>query len=271
MPHKPKRQLKKILQAVNQVTEIEHISHADAVWTWGETATHTLGRHFSVLVWNVWKQAGGELFERDFYRLLAGVDIGIFQELLLDFDFAADLGELNLRMTHAGTYRRKDGKRDGVMTLARAMNARPSVRVMSKKYEPILKTTKAALISYYKIEGSQGLDLAVCNIHAPLIRSPKQAASDLELIVETLELHEGPILFAGDFNTFSRPYLLRIDEALAKLGLERKVLKEDPRVKLAQLDHVYLRGLRAISAEVITSTVSSDHFPLVCQLQLDHD
>ena len=80
---------------------------------------------------------------------------------------------------------------------------------------------------------------------------------------------EEPVIVAGDFNDWGRG-LARL---LARAGLQEFEGERKPtypaRLPLAQLDHVYARGLRAISVMVPQGRIwrqMSDHLPLVTEL-----
>ena len=68
---------------------------------------------------------------------------------------------------HAASYKRRDGLRDGVMTVSRVASIGASMRIICKYPEPVLRTPKAALFKFYQIEGSPRSaprDQRACNL-----------------------------------------------------------------------------------------------------------
>ncbi|MCX6117494.1 MAG: hypothetical protein NT027_08135 [Proteobacteria bacterium] len=268
---KPKRSVAKVIASVKQVVKIAHISDEEAIWRWGHAERPFLldnqNQIFRVGIWNVWKQSGGDQFEEEFTSFASRLDVVICQEALLT-DMALRLFAQNgFEAIHAGTYRRLDGCRDGVLTMAKVAAIGNVHRVLSKTPEPLLKTTKAALVSFYPVQAG-GAPLAVVNLHATLIRSPKSAGNEVRRIIESIEFHEGPVIFAGDFNTFSERYLDEMSKALAAIGCHHVVIENDPRVKLARLDQVFIKNLDLKSVSIDVMTKHSDHFPIVCEFKL---
>ncbi|NMU84205.1 hypothetical protein HKB16_15060, partial [Vibrio parahaemolyticus] len=68
--------------------------------------------------------------------------------------------------------------------------------------EPWLRLPKSALYSQYHL--SNGEKLAVVNVHAiNFTVGTKEYVSQLTALEMLLKHHVGPILFAGDFNSWS--------------------------------------------------------------------
>jgi endonuclease/exonuclease/phosphatase (EEP) superfamily protein YafD len=157
---------------------------------------------------------------------------------------------------------RRDGLRDGVMTVSRA-GARPPVRRVVCKYpEPFLKTPKVALIQAFELHGTDDR-LLVVNIHATLIRLKSAAIEEMEHLIQAIPSHDGPMLLAGDFNTFTPGYLRAVAGTLQKLGLDYVPIPNDPRPRTQALDQVFVRGLQVNTIQVDTTVRNSDHFPIL--------
>jgi endonuclease/exonuclease/phosphatase family metal-dependent hydrolase len=85
---------------------------------------------------------------------------------------------------------------------------------------------------------------------------------------------QAPVLVAGDFNDWGE----RLTHTLAAAGLHQaggRALPTYPsRLPLAQLDHVYARGLQPLGAQVPHGRIwrqMSDHLPLVAEFRLHED
>lgn len=264
---RPRRPVAKVLQSVRQVLKISHIAESEAVWQWGEAKLEALPRNFELGVWNIWKGSGGEGFLGEYRRIVKDRHLLLFQEALLTLKGLGHFVPSGYAAHHGATYRRKDGLREGVMTVSLARTANIAQRILCLVPEPLLKTTKATLVTMYKIEGGDQV-LCVVNMHATLLRSPGAAARELEQVIDQIAGHEGPILYAGDFNTFSRAYIEAVDRVLLSIGLRRVVLEGDPRSATTALDQIYIRGLVIKNARIDTSFSHSDHFPIMASVEI---
>ena len=86
-------------------------------------------------------------------------------------------------------------------------------------------------------------------------------------LADLMGQHQGPIILAGDLNTWSDSRQAVVDELMSWHGLEPVSFEPDLRTRVfgRVLDHIYIRGLRALSAEVIP-VGTSDHNPLRVRL-----
>ncbi len=93
--------------------------------------------------------------------------------------------------------------------------------------------------------------------------------SQLAAMQETLARHDGPIIFAGDLNTWTEGRLAAVQEATAALGLAEVRFEHDRRKLFfgKQLDHIFVRGL-TLSTSAATEVTSSDHNPVEARLQV---
>ncbi len=239
----------------------------ESIWQWGEPKTKALPEVIDIGVWNIWKGSGGEAFISEYRRMLATCHLLLAQEALLTLRALAQFAPSGYAALHGATYRRKDGIRDGVMTVSSAPLDGVPQRILCLAPEPLLNTTKASLVSTYKIENSDQR-LCVVNIHATLIRRPSTAVRELEQVLSYIFEHHGPLIFAGDFNTFSKAYITEVDRVLSSVGLSRVIIEGDPRTTTTALDQIYVRDIEVLQASVDTSFQHSDHFPILAKLKL---
>lgn len=130
--------------------------------------------------------------------------------------------------------------------------------------EPILNTPKAISLQKYK-RGKQ--DLLIINIHAINFRLLKAFKKHITQVDSDIKNHKGPIIYAGDFNTWSKSKKDFIDNYLASYGLKEAVMK---RVHNGlHLDHIYLRGFKNFQAEQLENKSTSDHYPIMLNVQDD--
>jgi endonuclease/exonuclease/phosphatase (EEP) superfamily protein YafD len=69
--------------------------------------------------------------------------------------------------------------------------------------EPILRTAKSSGLSYFPIAGRTD-QLLVINTHAMNFNFGQPFRSQIEGTVRMIEGHVGPMIWAGDFNTWSK-------------------------------------------------------------------
>lgn len=268
---KPKRPLKKVLSQMRMARNVTAVKDHEAIKKFG----HGDQKFFSEIIlttWNIWKGAGEEFFKRDFLKLAQQSNLILIQEALLTpvneqifLDVAVDE---KLSISHAASYIRQDGCVEGVMTLSKVETSLEPARILCERPEFLLKTFKTALVTTYPFQQSKN-KLKVINLHARLLRGPKTAATDLDFILKKMAVdeHSGPIIVAGDFNTFSRRHLETISAVLLSHNIKRVPIKDDPRIPRESLDQIFIRGLKVIKIKIDTSIKSSDHFPLICHLR----
>jgi endonuclease/exonuclease/phosphatase (EEP) superfamily protein YafD len=215
----------------------------------------------------MFKGLGGEHFYNDLRLLSFQSDFLLLQEALLSRRSLAELAPHGFLGVHGASYERADRLRDGVMTLARVGNDHAPQRILCKYPEPLLRTPKAALVTIYPLEG-QTERLMIVNIHATLIRTIRRAVEELDHVLAQLPFHSGPIIFAGDFNTFTPQYFKAVVQKLAEFGLQYVTIPGDPRRGLDHLDQLFVRGLLVKEVWVDTKIRSSDHFPIRAVLEL---
>ena len=264
---KPQRSYKVVMQSLAQVLRIERVSPEESIWQLGSPGLNALPRDdIRVSIWNLCKGAAGISFEHDYRLLCYQSDLILTQEALLSKRSINVFCEPGFKVVHAASYVRKDRLRDGVMTVSRvAPDPSKMIRVVCKYPEPLLKTPKVALVSFYPIENSK-YPLMVVNLHATLIRLKSAAIEEMEHLLSHLPSHQGPILLAGDFNTFTSGYLKAVGSVLQRLSLDYIPIPNDPRPRTQALDQVFCRGLEVHSIAVDTTVKNSDHFPLLLKL-----
>jgi endonuclease/exonuclease/phosphatase (EEP) superfamily protein YafD len=91
----------------------------------------------------------------------------------------------------------------------------------------------------------------------------------LDAMREALAGHQGPIVFAGDLNTWTQARYDAVEETAKALGMTEISFAEDRRKLFMgkQLDHIFIRGL-TMSQSFATEVTSSDHNPVEATLRL---
>lgn len=220
-------------------------------------------RHIGLLVWNIHKGAHPQALA-DLQRLAAGKELVLIQEARLEQEPVRVLREARF-WSFAPGYR-TGSTSTGVMTLSAA---EPLAHCHLADREPWLRSPKAIGITRFKLAASEQT-LAVVNVHAVnftlgLVDFRRQ----IDKIETTLKAHEGPVILAGDFNTWRKARLAVLLQAAHRLRLQEISFDEDARFAPfgSAVDRVFVRDLRVIDAS-IQAVDSSDHNPLSVTLRM---
>ena len=223
--------------------------------THGQPSADAVPRAFTVVVWNVHKQA--EAYEDELPGLTTP-DLVLLQEDIGP-NVGAPLAERG-KAQHVVSFRYvRGGAMTGVTTWTRA-EVLTSVPLRTEAREPIVGTPKSALVSLLPFEG--GGRLLAVNLHGINVRGARLLERQLVAIEAVVRDHDGPLLVAGDFNTWSRRRRAVVEGFAGRLGLRAVFEGEDA----PRLDAVFVRALEVLEARVV-DTKSSDHDALVVRLR----
>lgn len=229
------------------------------------TLEEKLPEQFQVLVWNVHK-GSDEKLPADFSALSRFSSLVLFQEAIDQTTWADKISNENslLAWTLARSFE-SSGYFTGVATGSQVKTLK-RMGYRTEKTEPVTNTPKTMLLSEYRLNDEQ--ILRVLNVHGINFVLNADFYKQVQQIVALLKDHKGPLLVAGDFNTWNadrKSYLL---ESLKSLGLIHIELEKHG---LLELDHVFVRGLRVLRKDVHQEIESSDHKPISVELQtLEH-
>ena len=212
---------------------------------------------FSLVNWNMYKarRAG---WEQDFLRLARDADVVLLQEALLTEQVLEVLRRSQLNWSLATAFRYR-GAEAGVLT---AGSTTLQGVCMQRFREPVVNTPKTSLLTRFPF--SNGDQLVVVNLHAINFTTDtnrfRESWQELETI---LQPYKGPLIVAGDFNTWSSDRQAIAVNATRRLGLEPVHFTADKRTRVFDraIDHVYFRGLQVLEA-VVDEVKTSDHNPM---------
>jgi len=222
-----------------------------------------LNTEFNVLSWNI-RKASGDGWMRDLAKVGGGVDLAFIQEASVRAGIPQVLQQ-PMFPAFAQGYSTPD-QQTGVMTLSAG---EPAGRCALTAREPWLGTPKATGVTEYLLAGTDDRLLAI-NVHAVNFEFGLQNfRAQFYNLRNILAAHSGPVILAGDLNTWSRERQELVDAFAAEFGLNSVGFEPDLRSTAfgRALDHIYVRGLRAIATSVIPVS-SSDHNPLRVRLAL---
>jgi endonuclease/exonuclease/phosphatase (EEP) superfamily protein YafD len=217
-----------------------------------------------VLSWNLHKSAD-DGWDTDLARFAAASDLVLLQEAVLNDATRQVLERSGLDWMMAGAFS-VNGEERGVLVAARA---RAVDGCTLRTFEPLFPVPKSAMVVRFRL--GRDTHVAVANLHGiNFSLGLGRFREQLEGVAAELARHRGPVILAGDFNTWSEArheVLLQIAE---RLGLVA-VLFDDPdgrRLALGRhLDHFYFRGFRLVRASA-PDVKSSDHNPILVELEL---
>lgn len=213
--------------------------------------------------WNIHKESDAG-WQGDLAALGRGSDIVLLQETTLQPALRDMLQAAQFRWVMASSF--IYGEYDiGVLTAARV---EPVASCTQRVVEPLLRLPKSAVISWFALAGSSRT-LAVVNVHAiNFSLSIDVYRAQMAALGDALAAHDGPIIFAGDLNTWSAARRRAVDDVAVGLGLTEVKLGDDKRTLFfgQQLDHILVRGLNVVASKAIVVT-SSDHNPVTATLQ----
>ncbi len=218
-----------------------------------------------LLTWNIHKEDDAG-WQQDLARFTADSDIVLLQEASLGTSLLETLDHARMRFVMASSFVYADTD-VGVLTAARTA---PRASCIERTVEPWLRIPKSAVVSWFALWGTPQT-LAVANIHAiNFSLSVDDYRAQLAALVTVLSTHDGPIVFAGDFNTWNDARQESVRATAAALGLTEIPYGNDRRTLFfgRPVDHILARGLAVVDATAIP-VQSSDHNPVRATLRLD--
>ncbi|EQC50413.1 endonuclease/exonuclease/phosphatase family protein [Bacteriovorax sp. DB6_IX] len=223
---------------------------------------------FKIVVWNMYK-GQNETWEEDFKELAQDTNLLITQEMHLNKKMEQvfkTFGDFEYNTATSFYMYRKD--RTGVATISDSP-ATYQKFLRTRNREPVVRTPKVVLITKYPLVN--GEELLVANIHAINFVSAEKLRRQIDSVANQIKKHTGPVIFAGDFNTWSdkkQSYMRTINKMV---GLtEAQFEGKDDRMKFRgkKLDYIFYRGLNLKSAKVLGEVQGSDHKPLIATFSI---
>ncbi|WP_044470840.1 endonuclease/exonuclease/phosphatase family protein [Mannheimia massilioguelmaensis] len=160
------------------------------------------------------------------------------------------------------------------------LNNESGVNILSKKMPNIVcaKSEKEPWIIIPKVGSAMlfplinGESLLLVNLHLVNFElQPTNYRAQLENIMQLVSKHKGPIILAGDFNTWNQGRLDLLNKLSYQHGLQEVDYEKDVRLRFMgnPLDHVFVRGVKVLQSTSFETT-SSDHNPIVLDVELEN-
>ena len=222
---------------------------------------------FGILSWNVNKRSGIREYRERFRLLRRQWDLHLLmlQEarirrgapfLLEGFHYSASP---NLYAPSSIRY--------GVLTASTVGSLR-SVARLSEGRELGCTSRKPYLLDLIPL--CRGTTLLCLNLHAINFRGTAQYARELRRIDTLLDSHRGPMIVAGDFNSWNPSRLRKLDSFRRRHALEAVPFDPEAVKSFAghPLDFILYRGLHLREFDVDACPGYSDHPPLLARFGL---
>jgi endonuclease/exonuclease/phosphatase (EEP) superfamily protein YafD len=231
-------------------------------------------RSIKVLTWNIAKKSYDKLWAKDFLNILAQYqpDIIFLQEFRLRMEAEHAAGLIEMSWSFAPNFiDAYHQSYSGVLT-ATKLSPLSKFSILTQHHEPIIKTPKVSLITEYPLFNKKQTLLTI-NSHLINFVDLNKFRTQLHEIEFALSAHRGPIIFSGDFNTWSRKRAALLELMANRLGLTPVAFTPHESKKIKRfllsppLDYIFYRGLseKKASAKVLDHICSSDHKPLLAE------
>lgn len=243
------------------------LQSCDAVVTTAAPVENVHGlnpENIAFLNWNIYK-GNDEGWQHDLSAFSENHDVMTIQEATLSEDMTMLLESHGFNWVMNTAFYLDD-------TAAGVMNVASSRVIHScgfKVNEPLIWIPKSALVSYYPIAGSDE-KLLVANIHGiNFTLGVSDYREQLEKLYDAVKHHDGPMIVAGDFNSWSDERMAIVHQLVKKLRLSALEYQVNNKTHLFgnAIDHVFYRQLEPLKHEVQQVT-SSDHNPISVNFRL---
>ncbi|MDR0953725.1 MAG: endonuclease/exonuclease/phosphatase family protein [Elusimicrobiota bacterium] len=231
----------------------------------GRPTKKQLGASFSLCVWN-FQKCKNKKWTDDFAALASDTDIFLGQEIRIHKKVEAALIKTPLYWSSAVSFYSLYKKLATGITIGSL--AKPlHLEIIAPVKEPFVKVPKMTMSAVFDIAGTEML---VINVHAINFKGIKAFEENLRQAKNLLKLFKGPIIIAGDFNTWSKRRLLAAKTLIQSLHMREVKFTPDNRARFFKhpVDYIFTRGLKLQKAW-IPITKSSDHNPMRAIFTLD--
>jgi len=221
-----------------------------------------------LLNWNAHKETGLQWLQ-ELQRMISGVDLLTLQEGVLTSELRHLLSDgYGGGWILANAFTQSD-VHTGVLTASRVQ---PDFFCSFRFAEPIIVVPKTVLISRYPLAGTTET-LMLANMHMVNFSFATRAYREqLRNAFDLISQHQGPLLIAGDCNSWSDERQIIIQHFADELGAESVQFSVDGRTTFFGhvVDHVFYRGLEPIESVALPVTIS-DHNPIRVTFRLAGD
>jgi endonuclease/exonuclease/phosphatase (EEP) superfamily protein YafD len=216
-----------------------------------------------LITWNIHKEEDAG-WQEDLARFAAANDIVLLQEVTLIDPLRDVLRDAGLRWVMASSFIYMDTD-IGVVTASRAATV---AHCTQRVTEPLLRLPKSSVVTWLPLAGSSKT-LAVANVHSINFALTLDAYEEqFDGVAQALAGHDGPVILAGDLNTWTEARFVALQNVAARLRLTEIPFSQGrSRFFGREVDHILVRGLTVEAAAAI-AVESSDHNPVTAVLRV---
>ena len=212
---------------------------------------------FSVITWNAHKLTDRN-FMPDLIQLSHETDVILIQEAMHNSELQSILTtKFDFSFSFNKSFCTSDKQATGVMNASRYLLLNNSTLV-SPDLEPVTNTPKVS--GYSAVSVPEIGVVHIINTHGLNFDIGSKFDNQINKLAQFIQTLEGPVIWAGDFNTWSAGRLKHLDKKAKELGLSHLLPTTDNRSQ--KLDHVYIKGLEVIDVQILENIRSSDHLPM---------
>jgi len=225
-----------------------------------------------ILVWNTYKSQNPS-WQDDYNFLLKGRELAILQEAFLRpvvVDTFSNQDDYKYLMATSFIYT-KSNIPTGTAT-GSSVNPKNFYFKKTRDVEILGLTPKATLFTEYALSGRTDT-LLVINIHALNSVPAFIFKRHLDDAIVEIKKHRGPVVYAGDFNTWSWLKTKVLKKSMKKLGMEEVIFPnggDRMRSGLTKrvIDFIFVRGMKYENAWVYGQLEGADHKALTARLKV---
>lgn len=230
----------------------------------GHFVASELPETFRLLVWNIHKAEDGPAWQRDFHHLAMNNDIILLQEGHQIPTYKEVIGQLPDKLWSFATSFIYRGHDTGVAT-GSSIKPLNTQWLRSPGREPLVNSPKMTILSEFQIAESQE-SLLVANMHGINFVTNGTFYEHVTQVISVIKKHKGPLVFAGDFNTWNSSRMEFLTTHCDSQGMSMVSFKNESR--RIPLDHVFYRGLVPHKSEILNSITTSDHLPVAVEFMV---
>lgn len=219
---------------------------------------------FRIFVWNIYKQQKQTALKQLTSHLNQN-DFIVLQESVARPDLL-DIFKSNHFFVEQVNAFSLWGETFGVLTASRFQ---PRLACAFKADEPIIQIPKSALLTQYEL--TDGRLLSLINLHSINFTFDLSAYQEqIQILLNQLTHVHGPLIIAGDFNSWSEERLQILKKLFSPLDLKAVYFEKDARLRVFghALDHIYYRDLNLIQSDSV-ATDGSDHAWMSAKFDFD--
>jgi len=221
---------------------------------------------FGLLCWNVHKNNQNGKFSEYLQEQInkKDLDLLLFQEAAFKNEEACKLSTFSY---DAAANLEIQNKFYGVLTASRVQSSYAQA-YLSEGQEAFIGPHKSMLLTSYLFKDKS--KVLVLNIHAINFRENNRYNKELERFFEFIELYDGALIIAGDFNAWNKTRYEKLHDNARKLNMKVVSFAEERHVKSFRgnhLDFIFYKGLKLLESSVEEQKNLSDHNPLFARFR----